>query len=92
MAWSQVFSYVFPSFAYFYALDSSHSDGIALAQNFQCVSCKLNFFNLFFSKNAFLFSSGCYPVYSAIIAILGVGNAFYVFGRIGTSIPILAIT
>src|SRR5262249_60759012 len=33
--------------------DSSHSDGIALAQNFQCVSCKINFFDLFFSKNAF---------------------------------------
>src|SRR5262245_48419851 len=53
MRWSQVFSYVFPSFASFYALDSSHSDGIALAQNFQCVSCKINFFDLFFSKNAF---------------------------------------
>jgi|SRR5262249_23436447 len=53
MRWSQVFSYVFPSFASFYALDSSHSDGIVSAQNFQCVGCKINLFDLFFSKNPF---------------------------------------
>src|SRR5215510_3614940 len=53
MRWSQVFSYVFPSFASFYALDSSHSDCIVSAQNFQCVGCKINLFDLFFSKNPF---------------------------------------
>ena len=34
MRWSQVFSYVFPAFASFYALDSSHSNRITLAQSF----------------------------------------------------------
>jgi hypothetical protein len=53
MRWSQVFSYVFSSFASFYALDSSHSDGIVSAHNFQCVGCKINPFDLFFSKNPF---------------------------------------
>ena len=33
MCWSQVFSYVFPSYASFYALDSSHSNRITSAQS-----------------------------------------------------------
>jgi len=62
MRWSQVFSYVFPSFASLYALDSAHSDGIVSAQNFQCVGCKINLFDLFFSKSPFCSPRGRYTV------------------------------